>query len=402
MGDFHQSREITTLHRFGSRDIAKLEAEIKKLSRLRPIALVLPTIFSELENTALPKILNELKDVKYLKQIVVTLGRFNKEQFKYAKEFFSVLPQEVMLIWNDSPGMKKLYKLLDEKNVSAGADGKGRSAWMAYGYILASEKSKVIVLHDCDVQTYDREFLARLCYPVVNQDLDFEFCKGYYSRITDCMHGRVTRLLVTPLLMALRRLLGDLDYLKYMDSFRYPLAGEFSMLADLARVNRIPGDWGLEVGVLAEIYRNCSRKRICQVDLCETYEHKHQPLSEEDVTTGLMKMCIDITKAIFTTLASAGTIFNEGFFRTLSITYLRTAHTFIEKYEADSLINRLNFDRHMEAKAVEAFTKGLKIAGDQFLEDPSGSPLIPNWSRVTSAIPDFFEKLIDTVEKDNK
>lgn len=34
MGDFHQSGEITTLHRFGSRDIAKLEAEIKKLSRL--------------------------------------------------------------------------------------------------------------------------------------------------------------------------------------------------------------------------------------------------------------------------------------------------------------------------------------------------------------------------------
>ena len=402
MGDFHQSGEITTLHRFGSRDIAKLESEIKKLSRLRPIALVLPTIFSELEGTALPKILNELKDVKYLKQIIVTLGRFNKEQFKYAKKFFSVLPQEVMLIWNDSPRMKKLYKLLDEKNVSAGADGKGRSAWMSYGYVLASEKSKVIVLHDCDVQTYDREFLARLCYPIVNQDLDFEFCKGYYSRITDRMHGRVTRLLVTPLLRALRRLLGDLDFLKYMDSFRYPLAGEFSMLADLARVNRIPGDWGLEVGVLAEIYRNCSRKRICQVDLCETYEHKHQPLSEEDITTGLMKMSIDITKTIFTTMAGAGTIFNEGFFRTLSITYLRTAHAFIEKYEADSLINGLYFDRHREAKAVEAFTKGLKIAGDQFLEDPSGSPLIPNWSRVTSAIPEFFEKLIDTVDRDNK
>ncbi len=164
MGDFHQSGEITTLHRFGNRDIAKLESEIKKLSRLRPIALVLPTIFAELEGTALPKIINVLKEVKYLKQIVVTMGRFDKEQFKYAKKFFSVLPQDVTLMWNDGIRMKKLYKLLDEKNVSAGADGKGRSAWMAYGYVLASEKSKVIVLHDCDVQTYSREFLARLCY----------------------------------------------------------------------------------------------------------------------------------------------------------------------------------------------------------------------------------------------
>jgi len=402
MGDFHQSGEITTLHRFGSRDIAKLESEIKKLSRLRPIALILPTIFSELEGNALPKILDELKEIKYLKQIIVTLGRFNKEQFKYAKEFFSVLPQEVRLIWNDGPRLKKLYKLLDEKNVSAGVDGKGRSAWMAYGYVLASEESKVIVLHDCDVMTYSREFLARLCYPVVNHNLDFEFCKGYYSRITDRMHGRVTRLFVTPLLRALGRIIGDLDFLKYMDSFRYILAGEFSMLADLARVNRIPGDWGLEVGVLAEVYRNCSKKRICQVDLCETYEHKHQPLSEEDITTGLMKMGIDITKSLFTTLASTGIIFNDGVFRTLRITYLRTAQAFIEKYESDSAINGLYFDRHLEMKAVEAFTKGLKIAGDQFLENPIGTPLISNWSRVTSAIPDFFDKLIDAVGKDNK
>jgi glucosyl-3-phosphoglycerate synthase len=187
-----------------------------------------------------------------------------------------------------------------------------------------------------------------------------------------------------------------------MDNFRYPLAGEFSMIADLARINRIPGDWGLEVGVLAEVYRNCSTKRICQVDLCETYEHKHQPLSEEDVKTGLMKMSIDIGKTLFTILASTGILFGDGFFRTLRITYLRTAQTFIEKYENDSAINRLYFDRHQETKAVEAFTKGIKIAGEQFLENPIGTPLIPNWSRVTSAIPDFFEKLIDAVESDNK
>ncbi len=402
MGDFHQPGEITTLHRFGKLDLNKLESAIKKYSRLRPIALVLPTIFSELEGTALPKILEELKEVKYLNQIVVTLGRFNKEQFKQAKKFFSVLPQEVKLIWNDSSRIKKLYKLLDDENVSAGQDGKGRSAWLAYGYVLAMEKPKVIVLHDCDIQTYSREFLARLCYPVVNHNLDFEFCKGYYLRVTDRMHGRVTRLFVTPLLRALRTILGDSDFLKYLDSFRYPLAGEFSMIADLARANRIPGDWGLEVGVLAEVYRNCSKKRICQVDLCETYEHKHQPLSEENVETGLMKMCIDISKALFTTMSSAGIIFSDGFFRTLRITYLRKAQIFIERYENDAAINGLFFDRHQEAKAVEAFTNGIMLAGEQFLENPIGTPLIPNWSRVTSAIPDFFEKLIDAVDSDNK
>jgi len=156
------------------------------------------------------------------------------------------------------------------------------------------------------------------------------------------------------------------------------------------------------VGVLAEVYRNCSQKRICQVDLCETYEHKHQPLSEENVETGLMKMCIDISKALFTTLSSDGIIFNDGFFRTLRITYLRKAQRFIERYESDAAINGLFFDRHQEAKAVDAFTNGLKLADEQFLENPIGTPLIPNWSRETSAIPDFFEMLIDAVEKDNK
>ncbi len=174
------------------------------------------------------------------------------------------------------------------------------------------------------------------------------------------------------------------------------------MLADLARVNRIPGDWGLEVGVLAEIYRNCAKKRICQVDICESYEHKHQPLSEVDTTTGLMKMSMDITKTIFTTLASTGIIFNDGFFRTLRTTYLRTAQAFIEKYENDSAINGLYFDRHLETKTVEAFANGLKMSGDQFIKDHYDSPLKSNWSRVNSEIHDIFEKIVEAVEKDNQ
>ena len=91
-------------------------------------------------------------------------------------------------------------------------------------------------------------------------DLDYKFCKGYYSRVTDRMHGRVTRLLITPLINALMKILGPLPLLQYLNSFRYPLSGEFSMVADLALINRIPADWGLEVGVLAEVFRNCSLK----------------------------------------------------------------------------------------------------------------------------------------------
>ena len=106
--------------------------------------------------------------------------------------------------------------------------------------------------------------LARLCYPVANPNLGFEFCKGYYARATDRMHGRVTRLFMTPLIRAALGMAPEAAFLKFLDSFRYPLAGEFAMRAELARVNRIPGDWGLEIGVLAEVFRNCATARVCQ------------------------------------------------------------------------------------------------------------------------------------------
>lgn len=158
--------------------------------------------------------------------------------------------------------------------------------------------------HDCDILNHNREMLARLCFPIANPNIDFEFCKGFYARITDRMHGRVTRLLVSPLIRSLTSILGYIPLLVYLDSFRYPLAGEFAMKVDLARANRIPPDWGLEVGMLAAIYRNCAIKRICQVDICDNYEHKRQPLSPDDPERGLLKMTIEIAKILFRTLAA--------------------------------------------------------------------------------------------------
>ncbi|HDK16336.1 MAG TPA: hypothetical protein ENG75_00125 [Nitrospirae bacterium] len=273
---------------------------------------------------------------------------------------------------------------------------------MAYGYIIAQKNIDVIALHDCDILTYNRELLARLCYPVTNPNLDYEFCKGYYSRVTDRMHGRVTRLLVTPLIRSLKKILGHLPLLEFMDSFRYPLAGEFSMDVDIARVNRIPGDWGLEVGVMAEVYRNCAVRRVCQVEIAENYEHKHQVLSPDDTSKGLLKMCIDISKSLFRTLASEGVVFSDGFFKTLIATYVRTAQDMLKYYEDDSAVNGLVFDRHEESLAVETFTNGIKKASETITKDPLGVPLIPSWDRVTSALPDILDMVKNAVEEDNK
>lgn len=401
MGDFHQTETISTLHRLNRKNVDQLEEELNEFCQTRPIALVLPCLYSELKRKALKDILSKLKNVTYLNEIVITLGRANLNEFKHAQDYFSVLPQNYKLIWDDGERMTSLFNLLKENGLDVGDPGKGRAAWIAYGYVLAQDSSEVIALHDCDVLTYSRELLARLCYPLANPNMDYEFCKGYYPRVTDRMYGRVTRLFISPILRALKKMFGHLPFLVYLDSFRYPLAGEFSMKTDLARINRIPSDWGLEVGSLAEVFRNVSLKRICQVDLADTYDHKHQEVSAEDPSGGLLKMCADISKSLFRTLSSEGVVFSESRFNSLLVTYLRIAQDTIKMYDDDAAINGLFFDRHAEGLAVETFAKGIRIASQQFFEDPLGSPLIPNWSRVTSAIPDFLDQLNDAVAKDN-
>jgi glucosyl-3-phosphoglycerate synthase len=402
MGDFYQGGVISTLHRLGETNIEELEAELEELAAERPIALVLPVTFADLHAPACKRIFQELKNIRYVKEFVVTLGATTKiEEFEEAKKVASALPSNHTIIWCNSPRMRKLYQVLERQELKVGKDGKGRSAWTAYGYVLAKAECWVIALHDCDIVNYNRGLLARLCYPCANPSLDYEFCKGFYSRISDRMHGRVTRLYVVPMIRALTNILGHLPLLDYLNSFRYPLAGEMSMITDIARVNRVPSDWGLEIGTLAEVYRNCSPKRICQSDICENYEHKHQILSPKDPSRGLLKMSIDIGKVLFRTLASEGVVFSEPFFRTLVSSYLRIAQETVKRYHDDAIINKLKFDEHKEATAVEAFTGGIDIAGKTFLEDPRGAPQIPNWSRVTSAIPDFLDKLLAAVEADN-
>jgi glucosyl-3-phosphoglycerate synthase len=403
MADFYQTGLVATFHRLGALNLGRLENDLMEFNRHRPLALVLPTTPKELDSEALRAILANLAEVPYLHEIVVTLGRTDDPaEFAKAQEIFSVLPQKHKIVWASGPRFVELYKLLEANDLPAGEDGKGRSAWTAYGYILARDESKVVGLHDCDIVNHSRELVARLFYPVASPNIDYAFCKGYYARVTDRMHGRVTRLFVTPLVRSLIKLFGHLPFLVYLDSFRYALSGEFSMISDLARMNRIPSDWGLEVETLAEVYRNYSLRRVCQAEICETYEHKHQPLSAEDPRSGLMKMAVDIAKSVFRNLAIESIILSESALRTLVINYQRTAKDTVKRYRDDADFNGLAFDYHLETVIVEAFTRAIQIAGKEFMDDPLYSPLIPSWNRVISAVPDFLERLRDAVEADNR
>ena len=403
MGDFYQNGIITTLHNLSRRPVEELERELLEFSRKRPLGLILPSLYSELEGEALPHILAELQQVPYLAEIVIGLDRADERQYRQALAFFGQLPQRHRVLWNDGPRLQALDRELQEIDLAPRELGKGRNVWYCMGYTLASNKTESVALHDCDILTYDRSLLARLIYPVAHPRFNYEFCKGYYARLADgTINGRVSRLLVTPLLRALMKTLGEMEYLDYMDSFRYPLAGEFSFRRDVLNDILIPSDWGLEIGVLSEMYRNYANNRLCQADIADAYDHKHQQLSEDDDEGGLSKMSIDIAKALFRKLATRGVTFDSGTFRSLKATYYRIALDFVETYHNDALMNGLSLDVHREEKAVELFAQNIMKAGEAFLDRPMERPFIPSWNRVISAIPDILERLQAAVEADHE
>lgn len=401
MADFHQNGNITTLHNLRSRGVEELNYELSAFAQTRKISLILPSLYSELEGPALDHIIDELAKVPYLHRIVIGLDRADETQFRHARAFFARLPQDHIVIWNDSPRMQEMQARLERLGLAPQEPGKGKNVWSCIGYLIGCADSAVMAIHDCDILTYENEMLARLVYPVANPTFPYQVAKGYYPRVGDGkLNGRVTRLLVSPLLIALKRVIGDRDYLDYLRSFRYPLSGEFAMRTAILPDLRIPSDWGLEIGVLSEAWRNLAPKSVCQVEIADAYDHKHQDLSEEDASTGLSRMSTDICKAIFRKLAADGTVFTPNVFRTLKATYYRSALDLLDGYYNDAKMNGLTIDRHKEEKSIELFAENIIRAGNVFLENPHETPFIPTWNRVHAADPDFLKDLQSAARAD--
>jgi glucosyl-3-phosphoglycerate synthase len=398
MSDFFQPGVVSTLHRLRRESPERLERELEGFAARTPIGLVLPALYSEFETPAMQRIVDQLRNVSYLHRVVVAIGRCSKEQYEDARRFFDGFRTPVRTIWMEDPRVESIFADLEKSDLRAGDPGKGRTCWLAIGTLLADEDCEVIALHDCDILSYERDLLARLVYPLAHPNLGYEFSKGYYSRISDRLHGRVTRLFFTPLIRAIQDMTPEIPYLRYLDSFRYALAGEFAMTTDLARTVRIPGDWGLEVGVLAEVYRNTSLHRICQVDIADNYDHKHQPLSADDARHGLRRMTADIAKSLFRTIAQEGYVMTTDQLRSLQVYYVRFAQDTIRRFYADASINGLQYDLHAEDSAVMMFAQSLRAAADEFLQDPLGAPQIPNWNRIFAAMPDMGPRLLAAVD----
>lgn len=390
MSDFWQHGPITTIHQLPGSGIDDLEAAINRYAMERPSALLIPALASEMDGPAWPIIVDELKKASFLEKVVLALGGATADDMDRAKAALADLPMKSSVVW---PEGGNLAAVLGEIRplIEIGPPGKGRDVWIAMGYLLGRGESHAVGLNDADVITYTRKLPLRLLAPLIHPDLSYDFCKGYYARVSGSfMTGRVTRLLVVPLVSVLVKR-NFTPALRTIEAMRYALAGEFAMTLDLADRIPIPRDWGLEVGIISAVAGILPFERVCQTSLCENYEHKHQELHPENTSKGLNRMAVEVTAAL---LREAEQVPED-----LVNVYKDQALTMVPKYRADALINGLDYDEEKETKTIQTFASAVeKALGLNEFEIPR--PL-PAWKEAEGIVPGLKEEIVKAVEKDN-
>ena len=396
-----QQEKIATLHDFNVKK-KTLKKMVEHAVADRPVSVVMPMLYREVNSEAIETIKKGLNKCTFLKEVIIPLSAQNQKEFNHVKRFFSDLKIPHLIMWCNGPKVERVLMDLKAEEIDLFKyRGKGRDVWLALG--IAALRSYAVALHDADILLYDEMIPTKLVYPLVEPELDFKFNKGFYARVNTekgIMYGRVVRLFLHPLLEALIENYGtDLRFVRFLSSFRYPLSGEFAMTSDLARDVDIPGNWGLEIGIMAEMYRNVISKRICQTDL-GFYDHKHQKIGSED--QGLVKMCGDILETLLRVLIEEDNLtISNDFLTSLRVQYQRHAQDAIRKYHADAHFNNLRYDRHIEENMVEQFSRQIMVSGEHYMKNPVGSR-IPDWLRTISAKKKIREQLLDVVIIDNE
>jgi glucosyl-3-phosphoglycerate synthase len=149
--------------------------------------------------------------------------------------------------------------------------GKGDNLWRG----LTAAWGDIVCFVDADSADFGPHFVHRLVAPL--HEPGVAYVKGFYRRpwregdeVQPAGGGRVTTLLARPLL---RRFYPELAWLQQ------PLAGEMAARRSLFEEMPFATGYGLEIGLLIDIYRRVGAAGIRQVDL-HTRQNRHRPLEE--------------------------------------------------------------------------------------------------------------------------
>ncbi|MCW4029874.1 MAG: glucosyl-3-phosphoglycerate synthase [Candidatus Bathyarchaeota archaeon] len=382
-------RKIANIHDF-TFDFNTMSERLRALKPKFPSGLIIPIFGDDIKSPGLTKMVEEINKCDYLRKVFIALSTKEADNYEDALRLCRGFKVPCEVIWCNKPAVLNVLEELKRSGLDVTQlSGKGKDVWLAMG--IASLELRAFAVHDADIVSYDKMLPTKLLYPVIEPKLDFFFSKGYYARINfekRRFYGRIHRLFISPLLEILQEKLRYSRFLTYLQSFSYPLAGEIALYSDLSLHLRVASDWGLELGLLAELYRNAAYRRICEVDL-GFYEHRHKPIGPD----GLLKTAEDSFVTLLRTLTEMENMeVSQPFLISLQVAYRRAAQDKIRQYHADATCNNLSFDRHEEEANVDLLSSVILSGGQKYLENPVRAQL-PDWLRAIAAMPNIREKL---------
>lgn len=143
--------------------------------------------------------------------------------------------------------------------------GKGESLWRG----VAAASGDVVCFIDADLTDPQPGMVRALCRPLKHHVL----VKATYARTINGQPtggGRVTELTAKPLIQSLYPHLAHVDQ---------PLAGEYAIRAEEARLLPFVAGYGVEAGLLVDVGSRWGRASISQVQL-PPRAHRNKPLHE--------------------------------------------------------------------------------------------------------------------------
>ena len=128
---------------------------------LNPIVLFLPATLEDALSPEMENIIKIVKEAEWLDSVIVGLDRANKEEeYKAVK---NLVGDDIVVIWNNSPEMEKLRETMKSEGANI-IPGKGLNIWTGLLYWYAQRKDPMphFMLHDCDIKTYNKQFIERI------------------------------------------------------------------------------------------------------------------------------------------------------------------------------------------------------------------------------------------------
>jgi len=400
MSDFAQRGPITTLPSLGARPLDEMEDQLSKWAANTPTGIVIPCHADDLHSPAFANIVATLAKLPYVQEVIIGLDAASPSDFMAARNILSTLTQQSCVVWHDGPRVSRVRETLAADGLEPAAPGKGRNLWYCFGYVRSHARLARVVVHDADIVSYDRGFVARLAYPVLSPELGYRVAKAFYHRQSDGqLGGRLTRLLVGPLLDAIGQVLGQNQALEYLKAFRYPLAGEISFDATLIDDLVMPNDWGIDLAMLFEFRRAVADRFICQVELDGPYDHKHRTFDPYGGESGLVSMAHDVVRTLHHELTAQGQQLSQDDADAIGRAYLLRAGEDVVRYGHVAKINGLHHDTESELEMTNRLSRVVREASHTALDGPT-SPASPSWAKLEAADHNISRLLAEAIDAD--